>query len=996
MYNTFISEEDLGNSVSVSSIPKFSAASIKQICEHITKVLPGVSGLNGIQTWTEKLTALSDTIDPRIKLHDVLTSKFLPDWIKIRQVFSNVNILKHFVLFYELHPDLKMSCRISLNNGVYNIISQYITKMSQEFTQPRTAYQYNDFSESNILEGLLARPRALYLLNDFDTMCGKVARDDPNSLCVLSPLVTIARYFHKLKRSTTDFVLKYNALQLRLSVTYPSTSLKESDLVDYYTKSPLHAFELTILHSNLQNIITLVEQKSVDKLKELLEYLPDANSIIGCSTSSTKLSEAKCGMRMLLTSLEPLGTRYNRLNPQIQKKVIRTSVDFPKYLQLQTIQRILDVTEKASFNLIDAAKLLREDLKNHIDQKFNKLGSYYQSVAAFKEQKSNADMGYLQGRLDKYIDQSKTLSEDVDSNVKEILIASISCATLDAAYQGMRLALTIAMMSNPVAAVTGGSSPVDLYDAMSELASALVKVVGAEKLLSSIHKLRDKVNVVAEGFAKNGKVLQMVKQLVESHNSQSDDTTTWRDLKDRFLREYNNYNPQVSTPQLTELGSLFANMVDEACDIIDGAVGWIAAPYKGLIAGKGQCWQTKVEIEKVMQLYSEIHDFQFDLMDAMAENIEDKTMYEAAKGLQTDLSNIKLYESRTNPSLDRMKFTAALSYVTYTIQIWKTIDEYCDILEYKNGGVRPTFCLGASTDIDFLASYVPTICTGDEHSKYVSIPIKPSIGIDYSAVTPNTDTAVLDINRLLAGDQVEFQIPNSNWLVRNKWIGSDQQDSALYVKEFKLYLPVESETKSHVTSKLTAVSENKLAPDANTVYEIIPNKPLNYVYEEGKQYKVCNQDRKVNPFSICPTNKPEDICPITIDKVRDRTSLFPSIYSKFLLQVKSIGYRNMTMLHSTNLNVKVGLMLCLKKTSAQRQASILDKQLLLQQMENAQISQSNTPSCCPSGKYWSETTNTGECVTCPSGSDTALYGYFCQGIYISQYMFHVCIIIKCT
>ena len=973
------------NYQSVSSIHDQTLSDIKKTCEHITKGLQGVSDSNGFLTWIQTLQSLSNSTAAGTKLHDLVTSKFIPDVQRCQHQIHDVNILKHVVLFYELHPDLRMPCHITLNNGVYTVISKYVTDISTEFVHTQSTYQSHTFPMSQKLIDLLNRRNILKLRSDFDAMCPKGARDYPNSLCVLSPLVTIADTLDKLFKSTTDFAMKHAAVQLKLLVTSPTTILKDPAIVNY-TNNPLYAHKDVIFKSNIRNVVNIVQQNSVGRLKELCQYLPFANSITGCPM--TNRIENRCAMHTFLTLLEPLGTRYDRLNPRTRKKVLRTRIDFPTYLQQQAVQQILNIVQANSVDLNQVAQLLLSEVRKQISDKFNRLSSFYQNVANFNQQKSNADIGYLQGRLDKYTIQSKTQAGNVDGNVHEILIASVVCATLDTAYQTGKLAITIAMASNPIAEITGGSSPVDIEEAMSELAQSLVHVARAAKLLASINNLRDKVVKVAEGFKKNGEALQIVKTLLESHTNLTDDT--FKDLKDSFLEKYNAYDPQVSKPQLTELGALFSNMIDEACDIIQGADSWIAAPYQGVIAGKGQCWQTKVDIEKLMEFYSEIHDFQFELMDAMADYMKHRTVYEAAKGLKTDLTTIKTY-TNAGGILDHMEFVAAISYTTYKIQAWDAADEYCDIIEYKDAGIRPSFCRSQQINIPAILSHVTSPCYGGNHLEFVSIPVKPSVRniTDYSAVTTSTDTAVLDINRLLAGDKVKFQIPDSDWLVRNRWITRPFQHYAFYVKEFVLYLPVESKHGSSVTTEVTAVSENKLAPGANTVYEIKPNTPLHAAYYEGSRTP-CMQQHKENPFSLCSTNKPEDICPVTTGPGQgtSSTTLYPSIYSKFTLQVSGTEYRNMSVMHSTNLNVKVGLITCMKPTSGHSRTSILNEQSL---MEDAQISTSTgLVACCTSGTYWSETAHS--CVSCPSKSHTMLHGYFCQGISYTSVCFslHIC------
>lgn len=360
-----------------------------------------------------------------------------------------------------------------------------------------------------------------------------------------------------------------------------------------------------------------------------------------------------------------------------------------------------------------------------------------------------------------------------------------------------------------------------------------------------------------------------------------------------------------------------------------------------------------------METYSEIYDYQFDFIDSVASYMQALTAYFAAGQIGNDWEQIAHADKDEPDLLTRLEIMAGISYITYQHKTWQTIEEYCDFLEYKEGGMRPDVCEGPNTDIADLAAYIPAECNPIEG--FFDIPIRFTNG-DYKDVPPRDSDGFLDFSDLFQGNEVSFTVPDAKWLVDHQWIPDDDntKNNAIYVTKFEVYLPIETETSTNVQIIAKSTEENPISPGGKR-YTIVPIREDVYEYLEGKENTPCHQMPLLpNPYTICSTNKPPDICVLTDDgqDTEITTKIYPSIYT--LWQLKVSGYENITPPKTAiPLNIKVGLTLCTWDPN------------------NVQTPRlTAVDRCCTNNDYWSPTDVA--CVNCPADSTSALHGYYCE------------------
>ena len=63
----------------------------------------------------------------------------------------------------------------------------------------------------------------------------------------------------------------------------------------------------------------------------------------------------------------------------------------------------------------------------------------------------------------------------------------------------------------------------------------------------------------------------------------------------------------------------------------------------------------------------------------------------------------------------------------------------------------------------------------------------------HTTVPVNSGHSYIDLKQLHSGNEAPFQIPNSQWLVDQNWIGSHEKDYAICTEQFEIYSPIEAQ-----------------------------------------------------------------------------------------------------------------------------------------------------------------------------------------------------------
>ena len=131
-----------------------------------------------------------------------------------------------------------------------------------------------------------------------------------------------------------------------------------------------------------------------------------------------------------------------------------------------------------------------------------------------------------------------------------IITYAIVAAGLNVHKKTLLLALDVASMCNPLAAIYGGGSIQDVLRAAADLANAISRVVKITKVKIALDELSEKARDIGEKLQKNDEFLGEVKILIET---KSNTRESFKTSLNNFLTKYNDYTPNVTLSDISGL-----------------------------------------------------------------------------------------------------------------------------------------------------------------------------------------------------------------------------------------------------------------------------------------------------------------------------------------------------------------------------------------------------------------------------------------------------------
>ena len=787
-----------------------------------------------------------------------------------------------------------------------------------------------------------------------------------HAFCVSLPeMVNLVYAFEKVKSASKTGV-KWNAFLLHFVM------LKHNNPVEFQQVYPTTTQQVNdLIIKNLEEIFKYFGQGQIEELKAMMTLVPDLKIIkSGCETSWNLPSNVKkneCIFWKAIIQIHAyLKSTTSPVSGKVQK-ILNTNIDYPAFLSLTEMDRILQVVQNQETALHELTQWLNSELSKTINERFQGLQSYFQKVASFNREKSHADIGYINGRLGKYSKVISSLSTQLGGKLDEILKHAIAAVSLEIAEDTIQVGLAAAVLMNPAEKLFGGSSAGDFMDRAAKLANTITTVGALIQMSKSFNKLVTKTNSISTRFNANANFLETVRGLIDSIE-QGTSTVDFETKKQDFLSQYTAYDPQVEKPELAGMVTTWENLIEDSCEVILGTESALAATVKALVRTSGLCPKTKVLAQEMIATYEEIYDFQFELIEAMASYMRSATAMDAASSIATDYEELSRKADEDKGVVDELKILSQVSFISYKINIWQITEAYCDILEYKEGGARPTVCQGVNSVISSLASHVSPVCRNVEANKDVP-------------TESDSDKAFMKLSALYSGKTVTFKIPSSQWLVDNRWINAQDQGSAIVVKKFEVFLPTVSTTERMVRVEAKVIGWNQHTPGkGQKSYVIVPQKSFIFEYLEGHDAQCRKQsDLLKNPYGqslpeVCPLNVDENNCQEIITK----TPLFPSVYSQW--QVSIAGYQSVPVPDPdpvADFRIKVGVKLCiLQRQNKDKGMKTKDRGKMKIAKNTKTKKKLRMETLCPDGQYWS--VNSDACAPCPKGSRSALDGYYCE------------------
>ncbi|KAK3584356.1 hypothetical protein CHS0354_000867 [Potamilus streckersoni] len=715
-------------------------------------------------------------------------------------------------------------------------------------------------------------------------------------------------------------------------------------------------------------IFDSIQNDDIESLRRVLELLPYEIDLL-CNETAEFLSSMRTSCTFI-SILNSLSWYLAGTNTSGNIKEISSSIDYEKFLQQRRFEQILNIGETTQNILLSVAQHLKLAVKTN----FEELKNYFKTLADLDLKRTQIDIDDITSDLDKYKRSSKETSQKLDSLMNEILKAALVATIGDQIEAVLATSIAIAQSFNPMKLIFSGGTATDILEASQGLSQAMVGVARAAKLKDAFDNLIREVTRFDDKLSKNEIYLNSVSGLVKNMKVTSvSSLSSSSELKahmNTFLENYENYEPAVTKSDLRSITAYWENLIDEACEILDSTYGIVSGITKTVLAAHRSCPNAKVEVQKLITIYEEIYDFQFELMVSLSDCVRAFASFQAANAINSDFDAVKLKYANNQDILGKMELQSLFSMISYKISILSAIKSYCDILTYTEGHV-PNECIGSKTSITSLLSRTKLTCSTS--LAFQNIPTKPS--------KPG-DKAYINLEDLYSGNTVIFKIPDSRWLIEHKWIAPYQQDDKIFVQRFEIYPPVVSRTTKEVHVEVQATVRNQLTPPHGTEYVISPRIKLGFTYRDGTGGQSCRQTEIPNPYNDNCRDMP-NICPVTtaIPTCSSPGNICPSIYAQW--HIKLHGFENAPLtVASTDISLKVAMQLCRLSSSIETKkysSRFSELPYTVEQHKNQKEYSSTVLRrnviCCVSNHYYDELIS--KCKACPVGTVDKYNGLFC-------------------
>ena len=264
-------------------------------------------------------------------------------------------------------------------------------------------------------------------------------------------------------------------------------------------------------------------------------------------------------------------------------------------------------------------------------------------------------------------------------------------------------------MMNPAEKLFGGSSVGDFTDRTAALAETLNRAGELVRVSRTFNDLRSETTDISGRFNENSETLENIRVLIDSAGEERS-TIDFEARKQKFLTEYGCYDSKVEKPELTGMTTRWENLIDAACDVIFSQSSALAQTTVTMLRSSGLCSKTKVLAQEMFETYAKIYDFQFELIEVMASYMRAETSLDAAASIIAGYEESSDENPEDESVVYDLKVLTMVSVVSYKTNLWQITEVYCDILEYREGGVRPSVCQGANTNIANLLAHVIPVC----------------------------------------------------------------------------------------------------------------------------------------------------------------------------------------------------------------------------------------------------------------------------------------------
>eukprot|EP00794_Sanderia_malayensis_P006424 gene6424-7157_t len=575
-------------------------------------------------------------------------------------------------------------------------------------------------------------------------------------------------------------------LDIRSAILVGLIATKTNSYIEYTT-----AQTREFVIDSFERIYFYVKQNDIEGLDQYTKSMPAPDTLQ--TTQGQRCSEFFNDLKSRIPCLfnNMLREIFVFMNSQkrapLNTKVISTQFDYKTLLQSAQLASISTQIEQQTLeikaNLAEWADEIKTFVSQDTGRKFSALEEYFQGIADFDERKANADIAFIAGRLTGFDDQINELKPDLEERLMGIINGSLLANMVDTVQRAGELVVKSAFACNPL-----DPDPGAVIDSVNDLAQSVVNVMRSEALKRLFGAVVDQTTSVAKRISENNDFIENVRTIVTDLPNQVDDNEAFTEKTTEFLDKYAEYDPKVQRQEIAAMEGSWEAFIEEGCDTMFAGGTAASGVVESIFANKGDCLTTHAKINKLVETFSEIYDYQFDLMETLATAVRAYQSKFFSRRLDTNLRVIGEEDLTDESDNEAVNLNEAMLnfFLIYRMHTTQILSQYCNYLEFKNAGEMPSVCPNAlhsleQNDISRVIAFSPASCT-PESFKFVEIPTTDSNNED--------KRGFINTTRLYSGEEIPFKIPNIDWLLRHEWItNADARDTAIYVTAFELFLP---------------------------------------------------------------------------------------------------------------------------------------------------------------------------------------------------------------
>ncbi|KAK3739892.1 hypothetical protein QZH41_007731 [Actinostola sp. cb2023] len=490
------------------------------------------------------------------------------------------------------------------------------------------------------------------------------------------------------------------------------------------------------------------------------------------------------------------------------------------YEQLVTLQK----ENLQHFELLGRINQLDDNMQASVSG----ISTFFEGLAKFDQVIASADAAFLKDSLDKYTTTLATVETKLTKDIKEAMTLMEVVLAANLAEEAAKLAALILANSNPLKLIFAGPDVMDVLDQSGKVANAAAELAHGIALFVALDDLTKDSLQLRRAFGSNAEQISTLQSVVDKiRNGQENDIGH---DSEKFIEEYGAYTPQTDRSILAKNDALWSAFKDATCDVLNGEVGIAGSIPKGIAGGKLICERLEGTLAQFFTLREDIFDFQFQLVDSVAAVVRGNLAQRFARNIEGKHDVLEASQLMTGFFMMQSK-------------IQKVTSVYCDVLEYKNLGIRVQPCstvngLFGKENIDALISYKDNT-PYDQIERDVYIPTRAQ---------SDGDTGVVDLQALARGETVIFQIPvDKNWLTEYGWSLPGQR-SIPFIKSLKLFLPHKTYEDSSAQGYTTTQARvNIPAPSLSTNWRHSKKDLLKVTPTPGFQPAALDELKKANP-----------------------------------------------------------------------------------------------------------------------------------------------------